>query len=248
MQLRGNGYNEILRVAATGTKVTQMTTDTTISTRTVHIGNVIRNAVVFDPKQPKDRVMNAEALPETVTRLFTLLHERKIDYVLVGGIALLQYIEGRNTEDIDLIMALSALRQLREVQITSQDRDFAHGAFGDLKLDILLTRNRLFDKVRRQYTTVQHFVEQDIPCATVEGLLLLKLYALPSLYRQGDFTRVSIYENDLATLIYHYQPSLEPLFRELGQHVSNSDLTAIRDVVDTIERRIERFDKGLGNS
>jgi hypothetical protein len=28
-------------------------------------------------------------------------------------------------------------------------------------------------------------------CATVEGLLLLKLYALPLLYRGGDFTRVS---------------------------------------------------------
>lgn len=42
--------------------------------------------------------------------------------------------------------------------------------------------------------------------ATVEGLLLLKLYALPSLYRQGSL-RVSIYENkNVAALLYTYRP------------------------------------------
>jgi len=48
--------------------------------------------------------MNSDFLIETVTRFFALLRERQIEYVLVGGIALLQYVEGRNTEDIDLIM------------------------------------------------------------------------------------------------------------------------------------------------
>ena len=47
--------------------------------------------------------MNPDILIETVSRFFSLLSERQIDYVLVGGIALLQYVEGRNTEDIDLI-------------------------------------------------------------------------------------------------------------------------------------------------
>ena len=35
-----------------------------------------------------------------------LLRERQNEYVLVGGIGLLQYVAGRNTEDIDLIMAV----------------------------------------------------------------------------------------------------------------------------------------------
>ncbi len=31
------------------------------------------------------------------------LAERKIEYWLVGGVALLSYVDGRNTQDIDLI-------------------------------------------------------------------------------------------------------------------------------------------------
>ncbi|MBI5349508.1 MAG: hypothetical protein HZB77_09375, partial [Chloroflexi bacterium] len=50
--------------------------------------------------------------------MFKLLEERKIGYVLVGWIAMLQYIEGRNTEDIDLIMALSSVQRLPEIKIS----------------------------------------------------------------------------------------------------------------------------------
>ena len=55
-------------------------------------------------------------LSQAVDRLFDLLEQRKVDYLLVGGIALLQYVDGRNTEDIDLIVAVSALERLPEVQ------------------------------------------------------------------------------------------------------------------------------------
>jgi hypothetical protein len=73
-----------------------------------------------------------------------------------------------------------------------------------LQIDILLTQNPLFKKVLRKYSKVQPFLDYNIPLATVEGLLLLKLYALPSLYRQGNFARVGIYENDIATLLNYY--------------------------------------------
>ena len=207
----------------------------------VHIGNVIQNAVVFNFKNWRGEIMNTDSLPQTVTHLFTLLRERQIDYLLVGGVALLQYVEGRNTEDVDLIMALSSLHRLPEIEITSQDAYFAHGKFNELKIDVLLTHNPLFEKVRQHYGTTRHFIEQDIPCATVEGLLLLKLYALPSLYRQGDFVRVGLYENDIATLIHGYRPRLEPLLDDLAHHVSNTDLAAIREIVAEIQRHIERF-------
>jgi len=119
------------------------------------------------------------------------------------------------------------------------------GRFDELQVDILLTRNPLFESVRRQYATRQAFAEQEIPCATVEGLLLLKLYALPSLYRQGSFARVGLYESDIATLIHDYQPQLEPLFDELARHLSHTDLAAVRDVVADIQQRIQRFGKGF---
>src|SRR5258705_9729984 len=128
----------------------------------VHIGEVVRNAIVFKPGNHQERSMNSDFLIETVARFFSLLRERQIEYVLVGGIALLQYVEGRNTEDIDLIMAVSALEQLPELQVETRDSDFARGKFGDLKVDALLTSNPLFDEVRKRNTKMQRFVEQDI--------------------------------------------------------------------------------------
>ena len=41
---------------------------------TVHIGNVIRNAIVFNFRRPDTEVMHAEVLLEAVARLFTVLH------------------------------------------------------------------------------------------------------------------------------------------------------------------------------
>jgi len=216
---------------------------TSILSPQIHIGEVIRNAVLFNPENPQDLLMNSDALIETVARLFSLLRERQINYVLVGGIALLQYVEGRNTEDIDLIMAVSALEQLPELRVETRDADFARSKFGDLRVDMLLTSNPLFEEVRKRYTTSKRFVEQEIPCATVEGLILLKLYALPSLYRQGNFTRVGLYENDVATLMQIHNPPLEPLLNELATYLNSSDLTQVKEIVDEIQQRIRRFEE-----
>ncbi len=211
----------------------------------ISIGNVVRNAVVFNFKKWREKSVNSDRLLHSVDRLFALLSERGIDYLLVGGIALLQYVEGRNTEDIDLIMALSSLENLPEISVVSQDADFARGNFDGLQIDVLLTTNPLFAKVQQQYAATQQFSEHAIPCATVEGLLILKLYALPSLYRQGNFARVSLYENDIATLLHAYQSNIEPLFAELAKHVSETDLTSLREIVAEIQQRIRRFGKGF---
>jgi len=74
----------------------------------------------------------------------------------------------------------------------------------------------------------------------------LKLYALPSLYRQGNFARVGLYENDVATLMQAYLPSMEPLLTDLSGHLSSTDLAAVRDIVSEIRTRIERFGRGSG--
>jgi hypothetical protein len=211
----------------------------------VHIGEVVRNAVLFNPENSRERAVNSDMLINTVARFFSLLREREIEHVLVGGIALLQYVEGRNTEDIDLIMTLSSLELIPEFTVQSRDEDFARGNFDDLSVDVFLTSNPLFDEVRQRYTTMQRFVEQDIACATVEGLILLKLYALPSLYRQGDFTRGGLYENDIATLIHAYEPPLDGLFAQLALHLSDRDLTQVKGIVVEVQRRIRRFSEGF---
>lgn len=209
----------------------------------VHIGEVIRNAILFNPENNQERLMNSDFLIETVARFFALLRERQIEYVLVGGIAMLQYVEGRNTEDIDLIMAVSALERLPELHVETRDADFARSKFSDVKVDVLLTSNPLFEEVRKRYTSVQRFVEQDIRCATVEGLILLKLYALPSLYRQGNFTRVGLYENDVATLLHAHHPPIDPLLAELALYLNDSDMTQVKQIVNEIEQRISRFEE-----
>jgi len=212
---------------------------------TTQIGKIIQNAVVFNFKNERDRAMNADSLLENVARLFALLRERQIDYLLVGGIALLQYVEGRNTEDIDLIMSLASVQKLPEIKIISQEVHFARGRLGELQIDFLLTRHRLFKQVQKQYVTQHHFMEQEIPCATVEGLLLLKMYALPSLYRQANFARVGIYEQDIASLMYSYQPDMALLLKELAPHFNETDNLAVAEIITEIKQRIARFGKGI---
>jgi hypothetical protein len=100
--------------------------------------------------------------------------------------------------------------------------------------------------VQQGYAVTQQFLERAIPCATVEGLLLLKMYALHSLYRQGSFARVSICENDIATLMHDYRPKIEALLAELAPHLRQSDRAAVRQIIGEIRRRIERFHGKFG--
>ena len=205
------------------------------------IGNVIRNAVVFNVKNWLGGRMNSDSLLQSVQDLFAVLEQRKIDYVLVGGIAILHYVEGRNTQDLDLLMALSSLEKLPELKITNQDMYFVRADYNGLQIDVLLTQNPLFKTVHSTYSKNQHFLDRNIPIATVEGLLLLKLYALPSLYRHGSFARVGTYENDIATLLHYYQPDISTLLVEMSNYVNESDLAEIKSIVTDIQNRLNRF-------
>ena len=205
------------------------------------IGDVIRNAVVFNVKNWLGGMMNSDSLIQSVQDFFAVLEQRKIDYVLVGGIAILHYVEGRNTQDLDLLMAISSVEKLPELKVSSQDMNFVRASYNELQIDILLTQNPLFKRVHSYYSTVEKFLDRNIPLATVEGLLLLKLYALPSLYRQGNFARVGIYENDIATLLHYYQPDMSSILNELSKYVNDNDFAEIKGVVTDIQNRIKRF-------
>jgi len=210
----------------------------------VDIGEVIENGVVFNLRNWQREDVTMHGLPEAVERLFALLEERKIDYVLVGGVAMLQYVEGRNTQDIDLILAPEALSQLPEIEVTGREDSFARGKFAGLRVDFLFTSHKLFQSVRQQHSAVQPFQARNVRCATVEGMLLLKLFALPSLYRQGQFARVGIYENDIATLMQAYSPPVAPLLKQLEPHMSEGEMKSLCDIVEEIAERIRRFEAG----
>lgn len=205
------------------------------------IETILENGIVFDMKNWSSELFNSEALPALIDRLFSLLANREIEYVLVGGIALLSYIDGRNTQDIDFIFSRADLAALPELQIVEENSNFIRAFFEDLQIDLLLTNNQLFDLVRQQYSTDQVFGERSIRSATIEGLLLLKLYALPSLYRQGQFNRVSLYETDILQLLLKYPVDLEPLLQILNDHLLVSDHEALRDITADIQGRIQRF-------
>jgi hypothetical protein len=206
------------------------------------ISTIVQNALLFDLKNWGSTMPEMDRISQAVQQLFTLLSERQINYLLVGGIALVSYLDGRNTQDIDFILSKEELQAMPEIAIIEENRDFARGVFDQLQVDILLTQNRLFEWVRDHYSTERQFSNQMIRCASVEGLLLLKLFALPSLYRQGQFNKISIYENDITQLLLNY-PTIElaPLLQILAQYVLATDLEELTITASDIQTRIQRF-------
>ena len=167
--------------------------------------------------------------------------EREINYLLVGGVALLSYVEGRNTQDIALILAHTDLERLPEIDIGEENKDFIRRTFDHLQVDILLTQNELFREISEKFSADRQFGNRIIRCATVEGLLILKCYALPSLYRQARFSRASIYENDILLLLLNYSVNVETILKILSAHLLSSDLNEVRNILAEIQGRIKRF-------
>ena len=70
-----------------------------------------------------------------ITDFLALLESRQIPFVVVGGIALLQHVQGRNTEDIDLIISAPRLDDIPELIIRERGDMFACGHFHGLRVD-----------------------------------------------------------------------------------------------------------------
>jgi hypothetical protein len=132
------------------------------------IGNVIRNAVVFNVKNWVGDIGHSDPLFQAVQSLFDILEKRNIDYALTGDIATLCYIDGRNSQILELLMTVSSLEQLPELKIIERDMYFARAKYDELQIDILLTKNPLFKKVHSGYSKVEKFLDRNIPLATVK--------------------------------------------------------------------------------
>lgn len=185
-------------------------------------------------------------MPETDVKdaaqeLFDHLARQGVDYLLVGGIAVLSYVAGRNTQDVDLIMdASDAARCFGDFH--ALDRDFAAASYRGIRVDLLQTTNALFDDIRRSERTQLEFAGRTIPVATRTGLILLKLYALPSLYRQGKLDRAALYETDIQMLQRGLDHDEARMLARLEPYLAAHDIAELRSILRELkEREARRF-------
>jgi hypothetical protein len=194
------------------------------------------------PLQLREGPRPAPPMPvaQDAMELFRLLHGRRVNYLLVGGMAMLTYVQGRNTKDVDLLLSVAALKQLPELTIEDRKDFFARGKFRSIQVDLLLTANPLFKIILERFATSHPFEELSVPTATVEGMMVLKLFALPSLYRQMDMDRAAIYEADIKMLLARHKPEVKPLFKVLEPYISQTDLRELQKIVSEEQQRVTR--------
>jgi hypothetical protein len=220
------------------------------------ISTILRNASVFDVKNWREVSLNNQAnfqgLPDSdsVSRLFEAIKLQKINnYLLVGGIAMLNYIDGRNTEDIDLVFDEGQISRIDGLEVISKDQDFCRAQFENIQIDLLLTKNKVFKYVLQYCGSKTSYADAtDIAIASPKGLIILKLYALPSLYRQGQFDRATLYESDITQLLRKYPVTITEVLKPLKSPVLlGSDLEEVKNIFLDIQSRInkesDRFSK-----
>ncbi len=205
--------------------------------RSIDIARVIYHARVFNLWSE-----NGMDTPpaRAVNDLFDALDRGGVGYLLVGGIALLKYVDTRNTDDIDLILALPEARTIPGLIINEQDRDFARATFGELSVDLLLSSNPVFEHVLQAHATEALYEDRPIRLATALGLVLLKLYALPSLYRQASFDKVRLYETDISMLLQAQPMDTDAILGEIEPYVPAADLVELRGIVADLLQQIEK--------
>jgi hypothetical protein len=184
--------------------------------------------------------------PQDALDLFRLLAERRAEYLLVGGVAMLTYVNGRNTRDVSLLMSAATLAQIPELVLEDKNDFFARAKFRSVQVDLLLTQNPLFKIVAEKFAAKHRFAELEVPAVTVEGLIVLKLYALPSLYRQMDLDRAAIYETDITMLIARHSPELEPLIALVHQHVEAGDKKELEKIISECRERAKLLRQRAG--
>jgi hypothetical protein len=199
------------------------------------LGAIIRDALI----QSQQTAMNEETLLAQTERLIHALSDDGVPHVLVGGLALLQYVDGRNTRDINLIIAVQDLPRLPDFTLREKNEWFGTGDCGPLRVDLLFTTNPLFAEVAKRHAAPRPFLNTTLQCATPEGIILLKLFALPSLYRQGQIERADLYETDILQLLRLVSVTDEQLLLQLKPHLTATDLKALGEVLRDLRERLK---------
>lgn len=197
---------------------------------------VVRDALVFGPDESGDD----EGIGNALRGLLNDLADVGIQPVLVGGLAMLQHVPGRNTRDIDFIVHPGDVANIRGFQEEERNEWFAMGRVGPLKVDLLFTSNPLFDLVARGYCAHGRFHGVTLKVANPVGLVLLKLFALPSLYRQGDISRAKLYESDIRSLCLTHPVDDAGVLDILAQHMIGSDINSLREIMAEIREDLRK--------
>jgi hypothetical protein len=203
--------------------------------RAPSVGEIVRDGIAFNRRV----AMSDDEIRPAVSALFDELDAKGIAYLLVGGVALLSYVEGRNTQDIALVLSPADPDRV-SWEVTSRDGDFARADYRGVRVDLLLTSNAVSALVEHDFAGPGMFGERRVRCATRAGLVLLKLYALPSLYRQNQFARAALYETDILMLHQGEAVDDEGILATLAAHVSSTDLAELRRILDE-QRSRRRF-------
>ena len=121
---------------------------------------------------------------------------------------------------------------------------FAYGKFQELRVNILFAEHPLFERIAREFAAPMDYQMGQLSTATIDGLILLKLFALPSLYRQFDYDRVAIYEADVTQLLARSQREDAFFLQILAPHLLDSDRQELAGVLTGIRGRLRRMRKG----
>jgi hypothetical protein len=173
-----------------------------------------------------------------------VMRRRNIPFVVVGGIALLQHVPGRNTEDLDIILAAPRLLEIPELEVTERNDMFAKANFEGLRVDLLFYEHPFFSRIGRDFSADMPYSAGFLRTATVDGLILLKMFALPSLYRQFDLDRVAIYESDLIQLISRTSRENSFFLNILHDFLAAPDVRQISAILTEIRQKISRLRGG----
>ena len=210
----------------------------------VSIKGIIYAANAFNTRNwMSDYKMNFENLPQSVDKFLKLLSENDIEIVIVGGIALLSYMQDRNTQDLDLIVSRSDFRKISaSLKVVESDESFANcETFDGLKVDFLFTDNAIFNYVKKAFCQKASYREGSFFIATVEGLVLMKLYAWADLQFNGRLfndkyllTKSLRYKNDIEVLLLNYEVNLTPLEKILKKNLEASKYELVEDLINQL--------------
>ena len=89
-------------------------------------------------------------------------------------------------------------------------------------------------RLRLSRAVVSHY-------SVVVAEILLRLFALPSLYRQMNLDRAALYESDLTLLLARYRPKLPPLLELVETHVEPEDVRELRKLAAELAERAARL-------
>jgi hypothetical protein len=172
----------------------------------------------------------------------TLLESKGIEYALVGGAALLTMDDcKRPTDDFDFIVSRRDIDQLEELTQQSSDRNFGRYLYQGTQIDALYRDNPIFEYVMDNYLDSAVVEGKEIVRASPTGIILLKLYALPSLYQQGQQRRAMIYENDIsALLIQGIAVDFDAILKALTGELLPSQIQELSNILEDCQRRANR--------